>query len=313
MSKPTGIVLSNGREIRYAVAPGALGFDGKGYFWEWPLVWLGFIKLKVFDIIFVKTLTRWPRKGNLNWWNPFTWLPFSPWSCIKFLADGSPVNKVGLSNKGFDWWFNHVAPRLDFFNYNIGVSIYGTMEELVMMAGELNHFNLATLHVNTACPNTGTGLTGANYVIACVKAVKAISKHPIVVSISAGQDYITIAKGLVGVAEALSPNSVPFEKIFPCDKSPLWRIQKRDLKKTGKDSGGGGVSAWAAQSYNWQMIREIREAVPGMPVFTSSVMEYADLENAERQSGEIETIVFGTCFMKTPFRPNQIIAELEKD
>jgi hypothetical protein len=46
------------------VASGALAFDGKGWPWERPLVWLGLIKPELFTVV-IKSLTRNPRRGNL--------------------------------------------------------------------------------------------------------------------------------------------------------------------------------------------------------------------------------------------------------
>lgn len=92
-----------------------MGFDGRGWFWEWPLVWLGLIKLKLFTII-LRTLTREPRpypKSNLSWIRPWTWLPFSPWSCVRLILGGA-VNKVGLWNPGIDYWCEEIAPKMDF-------------------------------------------------------------------------------------------------------------------------------------------------------------------------------------------------------
>ena len=78
------ISLSNGHTFEYMIASGALGFDGKGWIWERPLVRLGLIKPELFTVV-IKTLTRNPRPGNLRWWKP--------WTCVRLISGGS-VNKI---------------------------------------------------------------------------------------------------------------------------------------------------------------------------------------------------------------------------
>ena len=98
------ITLANGHKFKYMVASGALAFDGKGWPWERPLVWLGLIKPELFTVV-IKSLTRNPRPGNLRWWKP--------WTCVRLIPGGS-VNKVGLTNPGIEWWCKKVGPKLDF-------------------------------------------------------------------------------------------------------------------------------------------------------------------------------------------------------
>ena len=99
------IRLSNGHWFKYMVASGALGFDGRGYWWERPLVWAGLIKPELFTVV-LRTLTLKPKlypESNLSWIRPSTWLPWSSRSCVQFLPDDGVVNKVGLWNPGFEY------------------------------------------------------------------------------------------------------------------------------------------------------------------------------------------------------------------
>lgn len=73
------IKLSNGYELEFLAASGALGFDGKGYWWEYPLKLLNLFDISLFAHI-TKTLTYLPEKGNCKRFNPF--------SCVKFLDNG---------------------------------------------------------------------------------------------------------------------------------------------------------------------------------------------------------------------------------
>ncbi len=178
------IKLSNGHTFEYMVASGALAFDGKGWPWERPLVWLGFIKPERFTVA-IKSLTRHERKGNLRWWKP--------WTCIRLIPGGS-VNKVGLTNGGIEWWCRKVGPTIDFKKYAVVGSIFGDLKELVEMALMLNRFDFVAIEVNFSCPNSGHAMEKAQMVIEGVKAVKRVSRHPIIVKVSVDQDYLTIAQ-----------------------------------------------------------------------------------------------------------------------
>lgn len=285
------IRLSNGHKLEYVVASGALAFDGKGWWWERPLLWLGLIKPELFTVV-IKSLTLKPRVGNLRWWKP--------WTCVRLIKGGA-VNKVGLTNPGFDWWCKKVAPKLDFQKVRIIVSLFGTEAELVEMARKLNEygFNLAGIELNVSCPNSGDALQTAGAVIGAVKAVKAVCRCPIIIKVSVDQDYLAIARGLKGVAEAISLNSVPWKTAFPNGgRSPLWPLEK----KVG--GGGGGVSGRPAQKHNWKAVKELADQ-GALPVIAPSVMEFADLPRVRKL--DASAVHFGTMFLRTPWRPTSIV------
>lgn len=292
------ITLSNGHAFKYMVASGALGFNPqKGWLWDRPLIWLGLIKPELFTAV-IKTLTRYPRRGNLRWWNPLTWLPFSPWSCVRFLPGGA-VNKVGLTNKGFDWWCEKVAPKIDFKKYSIVVSIWGTEDECVEMAIRLNAFDLVGIEYNDSCPNTGHELKGTEASIRNAKAIKAVTRHPLIHKASVNQDYTAIARNLVGVAEAISLNSVPWERAFPnWTNGPLWELEK----KVG--GGGGGVSGKPAQHLNWLAVRRL-VAAGSLPVIAPSIMDQYDFNQARLLGAR--AFSFGAIHLRTPWKPTTIV------
>lgn len=290
-----GIQLSNDHMLEYVIASGALGFDGKGWFWERPLVKLGLIKPELFTVC-LKTLTLSPRpypKSNLSWWRLWTWLPFSPWSCVKLITGGA-VNKIGLENMGFVRWRDLIAPKIDFKKCRIIVSLYGTKTELMAMAMELNAFDIVAIEVNDSCPNSGSPLQQAESAIESGKAVKHVSRHPIVMKVSAAQDYLAIARGLQGVAEAISLNSVPIE-MTDLGRSPLWRLEK----KVG--GGGGGVSGKPAKPFNWLAVRQLVK-LGVLPVITPSITEYLDVARAwEMNPGG--AVSFGAIHLPTKGKP----------
>lgn len=282
------IKLSNGHVLDYVVASGSLAFDGRGWLWEKPLVRAGLIKPELFTVV-LKTLTRHPRAGNLRW--------HKPWSCVRLLPGGS-VNKVGLTNPGIEWWCRDVAPGLDYRRRSLVASIFGDAHELAEMAAMMNRFGLVGLEVNPSCPNTGHALETVEAVIRGVAAVKAVSHHPVIVKVSAGQDYRTIARGLMGVADAVALNSVPWELVFPESRSPLWRLERQ------VGGGAGGVSGRPAQILNWRAVREIA-ADDTLPVIAPSIMDYADLERVRALGAQ--AVSFGAIHLRTPWKPTMIV------
>ena len=281
------ITLSNGHRFEYMVPSGGLAY-GKGWLWERPLVALGLIKPELFTVV-IKTLTRHRRVGNLRWWKP--------WGCVRLIPGGS-VNKVGLTNPGIEWWCEKATPGLDFLKVRLTGSIFGDEEELVEMAKMLNAFHLAALEVNVSCPNTGHAIEVAETVVRTVKAVEAVSRHPIIVKVSVDQDYMAITCGLEGFAEAVSFNSVPWVIAFPGQRSPLWRLDK----KVG--GGGGGVSGKPAQKYNWPAIHAVAMQC-SMPVIGSSVMEFEDI--ARLRDLGASAVSFGAIHLRTPWKPTSLV------
>lgn len=299
------IRFSNGHQFEYMTAGGALGFDGRGWMWEWPLKWCGLMKPRLFTIV-LRTLTSDPRTwntdpaANLSWIRPWTWLPWSPWSCVRFLPNGGAVNKVGLYNPGIDWWCNEVAPHLDYANQPLVGSIFGNEDELVPMAHRMDAYDLVGLEVNCSCPNSGHRMDAVAKVVEGVSAVKARSRHPIIVKVSVDQDYIAIARGLKGIAEAISLNSVPWNTAFPggACKTPLWRLEKR------VKGGGGGVSGKPAQRANWKAVEELA-ADGSLPVIGPSIMEYEDMDRVRTLGAK--AVSFGAIHLRTPWRPTQFV------
>ncbi|HFC11003.1 MAG TPA: hypothetical protein ENJ75_02320 [Candidatus Kaiserbacteria bacterium] len=281
------IVLSNGHSFEYIVASGAMGFDGRGWLWERPLVRLGFIKPELFTTV-LKTLTWYPRNGNLRWWKP--------WECIKSIPGGS-VNKVSLTNKGIRHWINEIAPNIDFKKFPIVGSVFGDVGKIVELTREFNAFDFVALEVNGSCPNVddSSEIQQAESIIRCVRMAKSVSRHPVIVKASVSQNYLAIARGLVGVAEAISLNSVPWEVAFHNgEETPLWRL----MNKTG--GGGGGVSGKPAQKENWKAVKAL--ATQGaLPVIAPGIMEFSDMDFV--RSIGASAVSFGAIHLPTKGKP----------
>ncbi len=282
------IRLSNGHRLDYVVASGSLAFDGRGWLWEKPLVSAGLIRPELFTVV-LKTLTRQPRAGNLKW--------HRPWDCVR-LVPGGAVNKVGLTNPGIDWWVREIGPGIDYRRQATIASIFGETDDLVAMAKMLDRFDLVGVEVNPSCPNTGHGLLEAEAVVAGVEAVRSVTRHPVLVKVSAAQDYRTIARKLVGTAQAVALNSVPWERVFPDRASPLRSLEARI------GGGGGGVSGRPAQALNWRAVAEIA-ADATLPVIAPSIMAFADLDTVRALGAR--AVSFGAIHLRTPWLPTTIV------
>ncbi len=270
------IQFSNGHRFDYMTASGALGYDGKGWFWEKPLRWVGLFDPKLFTSV-TKTLTFYPKKGNLLWYNPSR--------CIKLLPNGI-VNAVGLSNPGIVWWCKHIGPFVETRKIPLVVSIFGEPEELGIMAKMLEKFDIVGLEINVSCPNIKTDHNIAK-ILACCEKVRQSSNLPIILKLSPNHDIEQIVRGIENIVEAFSINSVPWNTVFPNSPSPLKHL-------------GGGVSGKIAQPFTWELITKITQ-LSSIPVIAPSIWEFKDIEKARVLGAK--AISFGSIFLRYPWRP----------
>lgn len=273
------IKLSNGHIFEYMAASGALGFDGRGWWWEKPLKYINLFDASLFTPV-TKTLTLRPIEGNVRWYNPF--------QCVRFIR-GGVVNAVGLSNPGIDWWLKKIGPTINSDKTFLIVSILGEPRELLEMAKRLNDFNLAGIEINASCPNTKTDiLRNATKIIASCEIVKKNSRHPIILKMSVAHNRKLIVKMVEDIIEAIAINSVPWKRIFPDNQSPLEKF------------GGGGVSGKVAQPFTWGLVKSIAEST-SIPVIGPSIWNFNDIDKV--RSIGAEAISFGSVFLCYPWRP----------
>lgn len=285
------IKLSNGHSFEYMVASGALAYDGLGWTWERPLVALGLIRPELFTIV-TKSLTLHPRVGNLRW--------YKPWECVRLIPGGA-VNKVGLTNPGFEWWMRKVAPHVRKDGLKIVVSLFGEVDELLQMTERLVDVPIVGIEYNVSCPNHKSITDSA--VEAVIKGKKR-THQPIILKLSADQPYLEILESVHNKIEAVSWNSVPWGVVFPSVKSPLSKLEQR------VGGGGGGVSGKPAQLYNWNASIDVENFFPKVPVIGSSVMEFEDMDKV-REFGA-KAVSFGCVHLRTPHLPTHMVIKEQK-
>lgn len=288
------IRLANGHELEFLAASGSLGFDGRGWPWEWPARWVGLWDNSDFTIV-LKTLTYYPRRGNLRLYNPHQvvkWLP------------GGIVNSIGLTNPGISVWMKKVAPKLSpKLRFIVSISPFDHTEA-ANMAKMLNDLDIVAIEFNASCPNSREHSAILGNIVrleSFTEHMARVSRHPIILKLSCEHEYLQIVGYLRDIIAAVSINSVPWPVAFPYSPSPL-----RDKY------GPGGVSGRAAQPHTWKMIDELL-AQGKVPVIGSSVWRYRDMLTL-REKG-VKAIAFGSVFIKYPWNvlcpwlPNKYIEQ----
>ncbi len=283
------IRLSNDHCFEYMAASGALAFAAKGWPWEQPLRWFGLLDESLFTTV-IKTLTIKPRRGNLRWYNPF--------SCIRLMRGGT-LNAVALTNPGIEWWCRKIGPYIDSGKAPVMSSLFGEPEELALMTTRLNNFDLVGIEINASCPNTQDDLlVNTEKIIESCKAVKSISRFPVLLKLSVVHDASNIVNKVEGLVEAFSINSVPWSVVFPRQRSPLAHL------------GGGGVSGKVTQPFTWKLVEELSKMTE-IPTIGPSVWDYEDI--GKLRAIGAKAISFGSIFLKYPWRPTAFVRKDRKD
>lgn len=294
------ITLSNNYRFDFAVASGALGFDGRGWWWEKPLCWLGLIDPHKFLVI-TKTLTMHPRRGNLRWW--------CPWRCVRPI-DGGYVNAVGLTNPGLckwlnSYWHNIVEDRLD-----VAVSIApetpyeaGYMAKQLQVANSISracdHYApIQAIELNVSCPNS-FAMSTAGLIKAMLKEMKSAG-FPIIVKLGWTQPYLEICKAIYyDVAAFDLINTVPWSYLHPDDPSPL--------AKYGLE---GGLSGERIALFAINALGRVIDAGIKTPVISGGGVWRIDDVCARFNRGA-KAVAFGSLFLRHPTWPNKIVTQYE--
>jgi len=292
------ITLSNGHSLTWMVASGALGFDGRGWWWERPLAGFGLIKRELFTIA-AKTVTAVPIEGNLKMWWPF--------NCIWPIKNGW-VNKVGLTNPGIKAWYDKYGKKIHHCDHIIG-STAGNEEVILECIAHFNKCDLVGVEWNDSCPNHGEPSELAEGVVARARKFRAASRHPLLLKLSAAQPYVKICEALSnepGLVEAVSFNSVPWSVVFPNRRTPLHRLEA----KVG--NGSGGVSGEAAQLHNWKAMLDLAQSANKIPIIGTSPWRYNDIGKLFSIFGA-RAIAFGSVHIGRPMAPTRWVQRWERE
>jgi dihydroorotate dehydrogenase (NAD+) catalytic subunit len=237
------IQAESGR-ISTVVISTALGPGGRGIF---PYTFLpAYRKLlraarETGTAVFSKSATRFPRQGNFIAWNPLTW------KYIRRLPDLGMLNAYGLTNQGVqacareikvsaDQGFEVIPNFYPEFAKGTELAIKDTLEALEIYRQILGP-DFWVLELNYSCPNSAEAIReNVAQSIKCSQEVRR--QYPslfLIAKISICHPY-EFAQELekLGVNALHAINTIPFEIVYPLERSPLWQV------------GGGGVSGGPA-------------------------------------------------------------------
>jgi len=279
------IKFSNGEQVEFFTGSGALGFDGRGWWWEYPLRWAGVLNPHDFAIV-VKTLTLRPRRGNLRW--------YAPWGCVRLIRGGT-VNAVGLTNPGIDWWLRACYPRMRRMGLQIVVSVYPeSLAEAQAFAEKLRPLQITAIELNASCPNVAHCEADAVNHVRTIAQALADTGHPLIVKVGYDQPYVAIAQALEGIAEAIHAiNAVPWRLVYPNQPSPLAKL------------GGGGVSGEPIRPFVREAIQRLTQAATLPIIAGGGIYTLQDLQELWELGARAFSI--GTLFLRAPWMPNRLV------
>ena len=284
------ITFSNGHELDFACASGAMAFNGLGWFWEQPFRWLGLLRPKEMTVV-AKTVTRRPRKGNLSM--------LRPWRAVRLLRNQGAVNAIGLTNPGIRHWIAYDYPVAKEHGLSIAASIQvelpNAVDDASYMAKVLSTLDLAYIEVNISCPNTEQGNVAAREVL---EAICESAKQPLVAKVSFDQSQDAKLMRMVDSFEKVEAihaiNTVPWSAIYPARTSPLKKYHGLD----------GGVSGTPIFDHTLKAVKSLSSL--STPVIAGggigTIQDVTKLYYAGADGFSI-----GTLFIRKPWGPNWII------
>ncbi|MEG0770630.1 MAG: dihydroorotate dehydrogenase [Clostridia bacterium] len=214
---------------------------------------------------------------------------------------GGILNSVGLQNPGVDAFIKNDLPLLKEKNTVVIANIAGnTINEYCRMVEILSDTNVDLIEVNISCPNVKEGGaafgTNCNTVFDITKAVKAVSKKPLIIKLSPNVTSISeIAKAAEsGGADALSLiNTLLGMRIDIKTKKPILFNNK------------GGMSGGAVLPIAVRMVHEVRQ-VTKLPIIGMGGISTA-FEAIEMMMAGANAVSIGTAMFSNPYAPIEII------
>ncbi len=288
------IKFSNGYQLTFACASGALAFNGDGWPWEQPFRWLGLLRPKEFTIV-AKTTTIFPIKGNLNLRRP--------WRAVRLVRPKSAVNAVGLTNPGVKHWLENDLPKAQAKGYRICPSFkIDTIPEANLLVHLINYGfpgfrDFPYIEVNVSCPNTTYIQPHQLDILQILRSLNA----PKVLKLSERQineEFINATEEYVEAYHAI--NTIPWSDLFD-ERSPLAKYNY---------GGYGGVSGRLIKIRARKAVAKLRN-LTDCPIIGGGGIETLEDVEAMVDFGA-EAISIGTLFLYKPWKPNQIVNEWRK-
>ncbi|WP_202931078.1 dihydroorotate dehydrogenase [Aminipila terrae] len=218
---------------------------------------------------------------------------------------GGMLNAVGLQNPGAVAFIEQEISYLKDFDTRIIANVAGrTIEEYCSVVEMLNETDVAMMEINISCPNVKKGGIGfgtdPRMAAEVTKAVKAISRKPIIIKLTPNVTDITeIAKAV----EAEGADGVSLINTLLGMKIDTQR------KKPVLANIMGGLSGPAVKPVAVRMVYQVRRAV-NIPIMgLGGIMTGEDA--AEFIMAGADIISVGTAALVNPTAPVDILQELK--
>ena len=170
---------------------------------------------------------------------------------------GGMLNAIGLQNPGVDVFMERDLPFLEQYDVPVIVNVCGhTVEEYCNVVEKLNNSKAAMYEINVSCPNVKQGALAfgqdAKVLEETTKAIKAISKKPVIMKLSPN---VTSIKDMALAAEAGGADAVSLINTLIGMKIDIERKCFVLANKTG------GFSGPAVKPVAVRMVYDVAHAV----------------------------------------------------
>ena len=218
-----------------------------------------FIDITRIGGIIVKGTTLHKREGN-----PYPRMAETP---------SGMLNAVGLQNKGFHYFVEHIYPRIKDIQTRIIVNVSGsTVDDYMKTAEIINDLvNIPAIELNISCPNVKQGgmafgitAKGAEEV---VKAVRSVYKKTLIVKLSPNVTDITEIARAVENAGADSVSLI---------NTILGMAIDAECKRPVLSTITGGMSGAAVKPIALRMVWQVANAVKIPVIGLGGIMNWKD-------------------------------------
>lgn len=215
------------------------------------------------------------------------------------------MNSIGLENPGVSAFIEEIWPEMRKIDTTVLVNLGGNSTEDYLEAAEmLNDTDIHMIELNISCPNVASG--GMAFGLHCqdaaaiTRAVKARTKHPVIVKLSPNGDA---PAELAKACEAAGADGISLVNTFQAFAIDV------DEKKAVFDNIYAGLSGPAIFPIALRMVRDVARAV-SIPVVGIGGIRSAEDVIAMIMAGA-EAVEIGTMNFADPHCMGTIINDLK--
>jgi dihydroorotate dehydrogenase (NAD+) catalytic subunit len=252
---------------------------------------------KLYDLsdlgaIMIKAATEHERPGNLT-------------PRVAETSSGM-LNAIGLQNPGVDHIIEHELKYLEQFDVPIIANVAGTkIEDYAAVAEKISQAaNVSALELNISCPNVKEGGiqfgTDPKTALELTRAVKNVSQKPVYVKLSPNvTNIVEMAKSIAEAADGITMINTLVGMRLDQSGKPLL------ANKTG------GLSGPAVKPVALNMVYQVRQALPDIPIIGMGGIATAD-DVLDFISVGADAVAIGTMNFTNPYICKVLIDELEE-